>query len=85
MRYLLDAHTLIWAISDPQQLSEPVVRIIEQSDNDIWVSVISFWEIALKQAMGRLKLEGLFPEDFFEAAITMSFRLEELDGDTLRP
>lgn len=64
MNYLLDTHTLLWAIIDPARLSVKVKGIIEAPEHRILVSVLSFWEISLKFALGKLDLEQVVPEDF---------------------
>ena len=48
MEYLLDTHTLIWALCDPNKLSAEVQNIISDEDNKIFVSIASLWEIAIK-------------------------------------
>jgi len=53
---LLDTHTLLWAIGQSDELSKKVIKEIENTDNDIFVSAVSLWEIALKSSVGRLKL-----------------------------
>lgn len=82
MKYLLDTHTLIWAVAKPQKLSNTVKAILEDTVNDVAVSAISFWEISLKHSIQKLTLEGLTPEDFPKAAIETGFRLLDLDGVT---
>ncbi|GAA4417889.1 type II toxin-antitoxin system VapC family toxin [Nibrella viscosa] len=82
MSYLLDTHTLIWAVTDPRKLSKPVIRILEDTNQEVWVSAISFWEISLKHSIQKLHLEGLVPEDFTKAAIDTGFQLLDLDGAT---
>lgn len=82
MKYLLDTHTLIWAVTKPQKLSGTVKAILEDTTNAILVSAISFWEISLKHSIQKLTLEGLTPEDFPKAAIETGFRLLDLDGTT---
>lgn len=82
MNYLLDTHTLIWAVTDPQKLSEVVRAILEDADNDIAVSAISFWEISLKHGIQKLTLDGLTLEDFPKAALETGFRLIDLDVRT---
>jgi PIN domain nuclease of toxin-antitoxin system len=51
--YLLDTHTLLWYLSNSDQLSDKARNIINYESN-ICVSVISFWEIALKKNLGKL-------------------------------
>jgi PIN domain nuclease of toxin-antitoxin system len=57
MNYLIDTHLLIWAASGSEKLSKAASDIISDSQNSLWVSVASFWEIAIK----RSKLRSAFP------------------------
>ena len=82
MTYLLDTHTLIWAVTDTKKLSGTVRGILENTDNEIVVSAISFWEISLKYSLQKLTLDGLTPEDFHQAALDTGFRLIDLAGET---
>jgi PIN domain nuclease of toxin-antitoxin system len=56
MNLLLDTHTLLWAIGQSNELSKKAVREIENVSNEILVSAVSLWEIALKASIGKLKL-----------------------------
>jgi len=58
MKYLLDTHTFIWAISDFENLSFTSQNIIEDLKNEIFVSIISFWEISLKISIGKFNISG---------------------------
>lgn len=58
MKYLLDTHTFIWSVMDSKKLSENVRTIIEDSDNEIFISGISFWELAIKTQLGKMKFEN---------------------------
>ena len=82
MTYLLDTHTLIWAVTETKKLSSTVRKILENTDNEIVVSAVSFWEIALKYSLQKLVLDGLTPEDFHQAALDTGFRLLDLDSKT---
>jgi PIN domain nuclease of toxin-antitoxin system len=77
MNYLLDTHLLIWAASNSQQLPKAAADIIINQDNSLWVSVASFWEIAIKRSklgpefpfeVGQLRA-GLFSNGYEELAI----------------
>jgi PIN domain nuclease of toxin-antitoxin system len=81
MSYLLDSHTLIWSIIDRKKLSLKARRILEDRDNRILVSAISFWEISLKYALGKLDLNGVTPEQLPELARQTGFELIELQPD----
>ena len=58
MRFLLDTHSFLWAVFDPEKLSRSARKMIEDPANDVLVSVITFWEISLKYNLGRIALEG---------------------------
>lgn len=59
MKYLLDTHTLIWSILDSSKLSDKVRNIIEDTSNEILVSGISFWEIAIKIGIGKMSFGNI--------------------------
>jgi PIN domain nuclease of toxin-antitoxin system len=55
-KLMLDTHTLLWAIGKSSELSEQIVEQITDSKNEVYVSAVSFWEIALKHNLGKLTL-----------------------------
>lgn len=48
MELLLDTATLLLALFDDKKLPKNVKALIEDAENDIYVSAISLWEIAIK-------------------------------------
>ena len=54
MNLLLDTCVLLWWLDDPDLLSEEASTAIKNTDNQITVSVVSAWEIAIKKALGKL-------------------------------
>lgn len=50
--YLLDTHTLIWALTDSRELSQKARRLIT-TEELIFVSIASIWEIGIKQSLKR--------------------------------
>lgn len=63
MRYLLDTHSLLWALGAPGVLSRPARDVLAAPANSIFVSSASLWECAIKASIGKLDL----PDDFFAA------------------
>ncbi len=59
MRLLLDTHTFLWFISDDPSLSSNAKSLLE-SDNDLFLSTASLWEIAIKFSLGKLSLPNKF-------------------------
>ena len=55
MTYLLDTHVLLWWLDDPALLSDAARRAIGDGKNTIYVSAAVAWEIAIKQALGKLQ------------------------------
>lgn len=53
MRLLLDTHIALWAISDDRRLSRRARDLISDESADVFVSVVSLWEIAIKYAVNR--------------------------------
>jgi PIN domain nuclease of toxin-antitoxin system len=59
MRYLLDTCVLLWLANGESNLLSPKAQaILADSDNEIAVSVISLWELAIKSAKGKLVYPG---------------------------
>ncbi len=48
MRLLLDTHIALWAIVDDQRLSARARELLEDLDNQAFVSAASIWEISIK-------------------------------------
>jgi len=82
MTYLLDTHTLIWAIIDTSKLSPRVREILETPEHQIMASVVSFWEISLKYALGKMTIKHVMPEDFPVFCEKMDFITLPLDAET---
>lgn len=64
MSCLLDTHALLWTLFDPVRLGKKAADRLQNPDVAISVSVVSFWEISLKYATGKLTLSGAVPDDF---------------------
>ncbi len=74
MKYLLDTHSLLWTIFEPDKLLAETQEIILDHNNIICVSLISLWEISIKQSIGRLDI----PEKFFEVVNQGGFEILSL-------
>ena len=75
---LIDTHAFIWAISDTSKLSNKALDIITNEDNKIFVSVVSFWEIALKTSIKKFSFKGVSVNDLPEYAQNMDFHILEM-------
>jgi PIN domain nuclease of toxin-antitoxin system len=77
-RLLLDTHALIWALSAPRRLPAAVAASIRDPENEVYVSAVSTWEIAIKSALGKIKADlaavvrATRKADFEELPITIA-------------
>ena len=81
MNYLLDTHTFIWATLETNRLSKNAQEVILNSDNAIFISTVSLWEISLKTRMNKFSFEGLNIKDFPKYAKDMNFAVLDLKED----
>ena len=51
MRYLLDTHIVIWAMVGSKKLSEKAALALRNPENELYVSLISVLEVAIKHAI----------------------------------
>jgi PIN domain nuclease of toxin-antitoxin system len=67
VRLLIDTHVLLWALAQPDRISDPTRRRIEDPNNVVLVSAVSAWEIEIKRALGKLDAPGDLPEQMRRA------------------
>lgn len=75
MNYLLDTHVLIWLVTDQAKISDLVIKEIDSTKNNVFVSSVSFWEASLKFASGKLELNGFLPQDLPNFIKSVGFEL----------
>lgn len=51
MRVLLDTHIALWAVADTKKLSREVIKLLESEQNEVFYSVASVWEVAIKHKL----------------------------------
>lgn len=69
MSLLLDTHVILWWLSDDPTLSNAIKTRLDH-EPDVYVSVATVWEVAIKQAIGNLKA----PMDLAERVRDSGFR-----------
>ncbi len=58
MKILIDTHILIWVLTDEKRKLSPLeIQAIENTKNEVFVSIVSLWEIGIKSGLGRLNLK----------------------------
>ena len=57
MRLLLDTHVWAWSLVEPERLGAEARAALADPDNELWLSPISAWELALLIVRGRLQVD----------------------------
>ncbi len=82
MKLLLDTHAILWFATNNSQLSTRAKSLIEDGENDRFLSVASLWEIAIKVSAGKLRLDNTlekFIADVTTVNLTSFLALEVTD------
>ena len=58
MRLLLDTNAFIWWVDDSRRLRAAAREAIRSPDNEIVVSAVSAWEIAIKTSLRKLRFDA---------------------------
>lgn len=58
MRLLLDTHTFLWWVEDSPRLPKRFRVAIAEPKNEVFISAVTVWEIAIKRRSGRLVFSG---------------------------
>ena len=57
MKLLLDTHVLLWVVADSPRIKAIHKRLLA-ADNEVFFSVASLWEIAIKTSLGKLQVDA---------------------------
>ena len=80
MKLLLDTHVVLWWQRDDRRLTRAAREAIAVADV-VWVSAVSGWEVAIKVALGRLRMREPWPallaaDDFTALPLTLAHTAE---------
>ena len=83
MRLLLDTHIALWAVSEPTRLKQLAQEQIVNPDNDVLISLVSLWEIAIKRSTGRARIDvpSLSARDTMVAFSDADFEMLAIKAD----
>jgi PIN domain nuclease of toxin-antitoxin system len=57
VKYLIDTHTLLWIVTNDPKLSAKAKDLYLDSENEIFISMASIWELSIKSSLGKISLE----------------------------
>lgn len=58
MKYLLDTCVFLWAISGESHKIAEFIDILQDERTYVAISVVTYWEIAIKRSLGKLEVDG---------------------------
>ena len=73
--YLIDTHVLLWLLSDQDKLSATAKKILQEEE--LFISMASLWEIAIKQSNGKLDLP-FSPEELCAICIERDIQIKQI-------
>ncbi len=82
MNVLLDTHTLLWSVINPQPLSKRAVHLLEEKSNVFLISAASAWEIATKVRLRKLPGAEAFERDFLSEIQSLGYILLPIEAET---
>jgi PIN domain nuclease of toxin-antitoxin system len=82
LRGLIDTHVLLFALANSKELSPPAANFLEDRRNEVFVSIVSFWEISLKASIGKLGLTGISPDQIPGYVLSIGFTFLPLAAET---
>jgi PIN domain nuclease of toxin-antitoxin system len=72
---LLDTNAFIWLDIQPSMLSTTASSLIQQSDIDLFLSIVSIWEMQIKIQLGKLHLNTTLQETITSQQTTNGIRI----------
>jgi PIN domain nuclease of toxin-antitoxin system len=81
VRLLIDAHALLWWLSDDPSLSDAARKAMARTSNVLLVSAASAWEIATKVRLGRLPAAAELAADFQGFMLREGFTTQDITAD----
>lgn len=55
MKLLLDTHAALWWLADDERIGDDGVRHLTDDSNQVLISAVVVWEVAIKRSLGKLK------------------------------
>ena len=79
MKYLLDTHTLLWWVTRPELLPPSLLDLLDDREHELFLSVASAWELAIKTNAGKLDASKILRElEFGQLKIDLQLLRAEL-------
>ena len=74
MSYLLDTTIFVWLLKEPEKLNRRALDLLEDEGQNVFLSSVTSWEVAIKSAIGKLTLPKKPDELISEVFTNFSFQ-----------
>jgi len=66
VRVLVDTHCWLWALARPEALNAEAAALLRDGETEVVFSAASVWEIAIKSALGKLRVSTIDDDSLFD-------------------
>lgn len=77
---LLDTHTILWSLFEPDKITDRIRTILENDSDTKLLSGVNLWEISLKYSLGKLELGNSDPNEIYDALRQSGYEMAELEN-----
>ena len=71
MKYLLDTHIWLWSLLAPEKIKSSIAQVLEDKENELFISPITVWETLVLAEKGRIELTPS-PKEWIAEALKQS-------------
>ena len=71
----------LWLNFSPEKLPQTTLSHLQDRKNQLFLSVISLWEISLKYQLGKLSLSGILPHELLHTAKQMGIQVANITAN----
>ena len=84
MNILLDTHTFLWIIQNDKQLSKQAKEAFLNTENALYFSRVSYWEMCIKQSLDKLELAKNWQKTFDDELLHNGIKWLNIEKHTVR-
>lgn len=81
MKTLIDTHVFLWMIAAPEKLEARARNTLTNPDTEVFVSIASAWEIAIKRDAGRIDVDDAVGSWFVRHAAEARIQILDIETD----
>ncbi|CAC9433685.1 hypothetical protein [uncultured Gammaproteobacteria bacterium] len=83
MNFVIDTHIFLWMFTNSKRINAEKLDILKNPQNNILLTNLSFWEIAIKYNIGKIKLKGETPDNLPNIAKELDLEIINIDAQIM--